>query len=144
MKKLLDFSKERYYSIKLWWYLRRQEQINNSIKAIAPDLNIVKENSLYLEGLTKLKRKVNQKAKTAAEYDATLKALDNMFDLAERYEDEEGQEMINNLYKVYIYKNEVPKEVMIDQRIKHYQELRAHKEKRQKLREQRKQNNGNL
>jgi len=141
MRKLLEFFSNVYYNIKLWFYLTAEayklKKVKKNLKV--QSINIVQDQlqALYLEGINKVKRKINEKAKTKEEYEATLKEIDNLYDFAVKHDDEEYQYMINNLRSVYIYKHEDPKEVMIEKRIKAMYELQQDKLKRQKLREER-------
>jgi hypothetical protein len=140
LNKILDSVANTYYNIKLWYYLwQESKQLKHSksqIKRITIMQNQTHE--LYLQGLGKVKKLVNTKAKTKAEYEQTLSTIDNLITAAINREDEEGQNFINNLKQVYIYTHEQPKEVMVDQRIKAMYELQSHREKREKLRAKRK------
>lgn len=142
-KKLVDLTKNYWYNYKLYRYLKQEEQVLAGLKITGLKLNITREHSLYIEGISKIKKVINSKASTKEEYEQVLQETQELSQHAIRYNDANGLAMIENLKKAWVYKNEVPKEKMIDDRIKAMYQLQADKLKRQELRNKRKQNNGN-
>lgn len=145
LKIIVDIIRNYWFNWKLHRYLKQEEQILAGIRAVGPELRITKEHSLYLEALSKIKKAINAKATTKEQYEKVLQETQELSQYAIRYNNVNGLKMIENLKKAYVYKHEAPKEAMIDQRIKHYQELQAHTLKRQELRKKRKESkNGNV
>ena len=114
----------KWYNLKLWWYLWQEERDLKYSKSQIKRINIVQEQTkeLYLQGISKIKKTVNKLATNKTEYEKTLGSINELLQLAINREDKEGIEFIENLKKVYIFKSECPKEVMIETRIKHFDE----------------------
>lgn len=104
-------------------------------------VNVVQES--YEQGIKQLKNKTTSlvEAKTPAEYDRVLKEIKDLLSFTEH--DSSRLERINKLRKVFVYKekdirNHTDMAKMIDNRIKDFQVLRLHKERRDLMRTLRK------
>lgn len=129
-----------YFEYLLW----RDRKIERKITAQqlnVPRIVINRQQELYLQGIKKLKKVVNEKIvfTSKEEYDKVLKETEDLIQFAEN---DEQRDYIEALKKAYVYKdadikNDTDMAKMIEQRIGHYNELRKHREKREKARAER-------
>ena len=129
-----------YFEYLLW----RDRKIERKITAQqlnVPKIVINRQQELYLQGIKKLKKVVNEKIvfTSKEEYDKVLKETEDLIQFAEN---DEQRDYIEALKKAYVYKdadikNDTDMAKMIEQRIGHYNELRKHREKREKARAER-------
>jgi hypothetical protein len=100
---------------------------------------------LLVEGVRQIKCKINAQLvnRTEEEYEQILSKLEELGHMAVHYEDEQYIKMIDNMKRAFVYqgrdiKTEEDKALMIEKRIRDYQQLQNHVERRKKLREARK------
>lgn len=112
---------------------------------------IIREYSLLSEGVTKAKKKVNQliASKSKEEYHRVLSELNNMIDLSEYDDNDEARRNFGNIIREISVKKGnqdiiTPQDKidMLHRRIQDMKELHAHIEKRNKIRQLRKERNG--
>lgn len=133
-------------------YLRfliwKDEQTTTGPRYLTPKeaATIIKEYSLLAEGVTKVKKTVNQlvASQSKEEYDKVLRELHNMIDLAEYDNDEARAQFGRIVREISVKKGNkdivTPQDKlnMIQQRIEDYKELHAHQAKRTLMRQIRK------
>jgi len=129
-----------YFEYLLW----RDRKIERKItvqQLNVPRIVINRQQELYLQGIKKLKKVINEKIvfTSKEEYDKVLKETEDLIQFAEN---DEQRDYIEALKKAYVYKdadikNDTDMAKMIEQRIGHYNELRKHREKREKARAER-------
>lgn len=152
---------KRYYKVRNWIYstwigdlylkflIWKDSKASTGPRFLTPKeaATIIKEYSLMAEGVTKVKRTVNQLvvAQSKEEYHRVLSELNNMIDLSEYDDNDEARRNFGNVIREISVKKgnqdivtPQDKLVMIHQRIEDYKELHAHMEKRKLFRELRK------
>lgn len=134
---------ELYFMILLWLDRRPSKKVYLTPREAA---QIIKESSKVTEGLTTVKRKVNElvKSKNKEEYNSVLKELEDIVKLGEA-NDPDRAKFIDILKQTYVKKgnidiaNNLDKARMLDQKINDMYALQAHIIKRNLLRSIRKQ-----
>jgi len=132
-----------YLSFLLWKENRRLEKENKTENLTMPMMHVpqvVKNDALikYEQGLSNVKRKVLLISRSCSKEDLE-KALENTEDLvkmARGQHEEDREEYVESLRKVYVYKDkdiksDTDKAKMIEQRISDYDKLKKDKEKRE-------------
>ena len=132
-----------YFGLLLWL-----DRIKNTREKLAPGAiaQIIRQYSLLGEGVKAVKRQINSRVQTKNKdgYHEVLKNTEDLMVYAKRDADDPKSkyaEMFQNspdLKKNIDIETATDKAKMIEGRIKDYQELRKHKEKRAALREARK------
>lgn len=133
-----------YFEFLLW--LDRHQDKPSQYLTPKEMAQVIAQYSLLGEGVTKVKRKINNLivAKTADEYDKTLKEIEDLMVLAERSKDSPQAVFSEALRHMYVKKGNkdivthTDKAKMIEGRIEDFMELRKQKESRSMLREIRK------
>ena len=134
---LINFIKNKYKSWKAERELNKEidrtvMRVNDLFLQAKEEQNAVK--SMYQEGLNRVAKKVNRVVDT--------KNVENVISLAED-DDINKKKQLDSLKEIFIYKQEKPKNDMIEDRISQYYELQNHIIKRKELRKRRKDLNGN-
>lgn len=133
-----------YFRFLLW----RDRRKNNTVRYLTPSeaITITRQYSLLHKGVEEVKKEVNKlvNVKDAKEYDAVLKGIENMMNLAQRPENSSEARLAEALRSIQVKKGS--KDVithtdhakMVEGRIEDYKELQAHVEKRTLMRQVRK------
>lgn len=134
-----------YLQFLIW----KDSQVSTGPRYLTPKeaATIIREYSLLSEGVTKVKKTVNElvMARSKDEYHRVLSQLNNMIDLSEYDDNDQARRQFGNVIREISVKKGnqdivTPQDKlnMIHQRIEDYKELHAHMEKRKLLRELRK------
>jgi hypothetical protein len=142
IKNFINDLKIRYYL----WKDSRQTKIKGTL--VPPAITKQVTHEAYYQGIAKIRKKVQQliAAPTKEEYERVLKDLTELQNLAIKNDSAEYIKFIETLKSAYVYKGQDVKSdkdkiLMVDKRIKHFDELRRHKEFREKARQERKKQN---
>lgn len=127
---------EIYFDILLW--LDRKFDKPNYLDG-KQVTQIIREYSLLSEGVTSIKRNVNElvRAKSKEEYDTILKSIEDLTKYAERDANSPQASFVKVLRDTYVKRGSKDIETaldhakMIESRIEDYKELQAYNEKRQ-------------
>lgn len=125
----------------LLWLDRKQERKITKEMLNTPRIVINRQQELYTQGIKKIKKAINQKISFTSkeEYDKVLKETEDLIQFAQNEEERQYIEALKNayVYKDKDIKNDTDMAKMIEIRIGHYNELKRHKERREKARAER-------
>lgn len=141
---LTTWAGEYYFRFLLW----RDRSSDKSVRYLTPSeaVTITRQYSLLHRGVEEVKREVNKliNAKSAQEYDAVLKGIEDMMNLAQRDENSSEARLADVLRSFKVKKGS--KDIvthtdhakMIQGRMEDYRELQSHVERRSLMRQIRK------